>query len=54
VIARKVSQCTKNARGTRAFEVWTSVIRTLSRTTTGPDLLDAVVRLSQPNAHHPA
>ena len=54
VIARKVSQCTKNARGTRAFEVWTSVIRTLSRTTTGPDLLDAVVRLSQPNALHPA
>ena len=36
VIARKVSQCTKNARGTRAFEAWTSVLRTLSRTRHGP------------------
>ena len=48
VIARKVSQCTKNARGTRAFEAWTSVIRTASRTATGPDLLDALVRLAHP------
>ena len=53
VIARKVSQCTKNARGTRAFEVWTSVIGTLSRTTPGPSLLDAIVRLAEPAASQP-
>jgi hypothetical protein len=48
VIARKVSQCTKNARGSRAFEAWTSVVRTLSRTHAGPDLLDALVRVAYP------
>ena len=48
VIARKVSQCTKTASGTRAFESWTSVVRTLSRTTTGPDLLNALARLTHP------
>jgi transposase len=48
VIARKVSQCTRNARGTRAFEAWTSVLATLSRTRSGPDLLDAIVHLSHP------
>ena len=48
VIARKVSQCTKTARGTRAFEAWTSVVRTLSRTHSGPDLLDALARLTRP------
>src|SRR4051812_43972615 len=53
VIARKVSQCTKTARGTRAFEAWTSVLRTLSRTTSGPALLDAIVRLTQPAAPQP-
>jgi transposase len=53
VIARKVSQCTKTARGTRAFEAWTSVLRTLSRTTSGPALLDAVVRLTHPPATQP-
>ena len=50
VIARKVSQCTKTARGSRAFEAWTSVVRTLSRTTTGPALLDSLARLMQPIA----
>jgi transposase len=50
VIARKVSQCTKNARGTRAFEAWTSVVRTLSRTATGTELLDALVRITHPAA----
>jgi len=54
VIARKVSQCTKNARGTRAFEAWTSVLRTLSRAHRGPELLDAVVQLLHPAAPHPA
>ena len=53
VIARKVSQCTKTGRGTRAFEAWTSVLRTLSRTASGPTLLDAVVRLTQPDAPQP-
>jgi len=53
VIARKVSQCTKTARGTRSFEAWTSVVRTLSRTATGPDLLDALVRLAHPAAPQP-
>jgi len=48
VIARKVSQCTRTARGTRAFEAWTSVVRILSRTTTGPDLLYTLARLAQP------
>lgn len=50
VIARKTSQCTKTARGTRAFEAWTSVVRTLSRTQSDPDLLDALVQLTHPAA----
>jgi len=53
VIARKVSQCTKNDRGTRAFEAWTSVLRTLSRTTPSHALLDAVVALLKPQAALP-
>ncbi len=36
VIARKVSQCTKTAKGTHAFEAWTSVVRTLSQTKPDP------------------
>jgi hypothetical protein len=50
VIARKVSQCTKSEGGTRAFEAWTSVLATLSRTLEGPDLLDALVQLIHPAA----
>jgi transposase len=50
VIARKVSHCTRTARGTRAFEAWTSVLTTLSRTLSGPELLDAVVLLTHPAA----
>jgi len=53
VIARKVSQCTKTGRGTRAFEAWTSVVRTLSRTHTGSALLDALIRLTHPTAPQP-
>jgi transposase len=45
-----VSHCTKTARGTGAFEAWTSVLATLSRTLSGPELLDAVVRLIPPAA----
>ena len=54
VIARKVSQCTKGVSGTTAFEVWTSVLRTLSRTTPAAALLDAVVQLLHTAAPHPA
>lgn len=53
VIARKTSQCTKNGPGTQAFEAWTSVLRTLSKTHRGPDLLDAVARLLHPAAPQP-
>ena len=54
VIARKVSHCTKNARGTRAFEAWTSILRTLSRTTSGCGVVDAVVQLTHPAAPMPS
>lgn len=50
VIGRKVSQCTKTSGGSRAFEAWTSVVRTLSRTTTGPDLLTTLARFMLPVA----
>jgi len=53
VIARKVSQCTKTDRGTRAFEAWTSVLGTLSRAVSGPALLDAIVALVQPAVPQP-
>jgi transposase len=36
VIARKVSHCSQNERGARAFEAFTSVIQTLRRTTSTP------------------
>ena len=35
VIARKVSQCSKNARGAQTFAAFTSVVRTLATTGTG-------------------
>lgn len=54
VIARKVSQCTKNARGTAAFEAWTSVLVTLARTVSGVGLLDAVVGLVRSTHPQPA
>ena len=54
VIARKVSQCTKTARGTRAFEAWTSVLNTFARTVSGAALLDAIVELVRPTASTPA
>ena len=50
VIARQVSHRTTNARGTRAFEAWTSALATLSRCRSGPELLDAVVHLIHPAA----
>ena len=54
VIARKVSQCTKGARGTAAFEAWTSVLVTLARTVSGVGLLDAVVGLVRSTHPQPA
>ena len=54
VIARKVSQCTKGARGTAAFEAWTSVLVTLARTVSGVGLLDAVVGLARSTHPQPA
>jgi len=36
VIARKVSHCSRNERGARAFEAFTSVIQTLRRTRSAP------------------
>jgi len=48
VIARRVSQCTKNPLGSRAVEVWTDVLRTLSQTHAGSDLLDTIVRFARP------
>jgi len=54
VIARKVSHCTRNARGTQAFEAWTSVLATLSQTLAGPALCEAVVQIIHPNAPQPA
>jgi hypothetical protein len=53
VIARKVSQCTKTATGTRAFEAWTSVLRTLGRTAPVSEVLDAGVRLIHPVSPRP-
>ena len=53
VIARKVSQCTKTARGTRAFEAWASVLATCGRTLSGEALLDAIVTRAYPITAEP-
>jgi|tagenome__1003787_1003787.scaffolds.fasta_scaffold20759267_1 transposase len=50
VVARKVSQCTKTVRGTRAFEAWSSVLATWGRTLSGEALLDAIVARVYPRA----
>jgi len=47
VIARKVSHCSSNERGARAFEAFTSVIQTL-RTTTTSTIGSAFARLFAP------
>jgi transposase len=49
VIARKVSQCSKNQRGARAFEAFTSVLQTL-RKTNPLGLAASVVKLISPPA----
>jgi transposase len=50
VIARKVSQCSKNIRGAEAFTAFTSVIRTLMKTRVGSvvDALAQLFHLTQP------
>jgi hypothetical protein len=47
VIARKVSQCSKNTPGAEAFAAFTSVIRTLMKTGVG-SVVDALVQLFHP------
>jgi len=47
VIARKVSQCSKNDRGAGAFAVFTSVIRTLMNTDTA-SMVDTLSHLLRP------
>jgi transposase len=47
VIARKVSQCSKNDRGARAFAAFTSVIRTLLKTETA-SVVDTLSHLLHP------
>jgi hypothetical protein len=49
VIARKVSQCSKNERGARTFEAFTSVLQTL-RKTNPLGLVASVVKLISPPA----
>jgi transposase len=54
VIARKVSQCSKNDRGAGAFAVFTSMIRTLMKTQTGSvvETLSHLLRPPQPQHVH--
>jgi transposase len=54
VIARKVSQCSKNSRGAGAFATFTSVIRTLMKTQAGSVVatLSQLLRPSQPQDVH--
>jgi hypothetical protein len=47
VIARKVSQCSKNTQGAVAFTAFTSVIQTLMNTG-GGSLVDALAQLVHP------
>jgi hypothetical protein len=47
VIARKVSQCSKNDRGAGAFAVFTSIIRTLMNTDT-PSVVETLSQLLHP------
>jgi transposase InsO family protein len=50
VIARKVSHCSKNERGARAFEAFTSVLQTFRKLNT----VSAVPILARLIASHPA
>lgn len=49
VIARKVSHCSRNERGARAFEAFTSVLQTI-RKTTPAGIVPALIKLMSPPA----
>jgi transposase len=49
VIARKVSHCSRNERGARAFEAFTSVLQTI-RKTTPAGMVAALIKLISPPA----
>jgi transposase len=46
VIARKVSQCSKNERGARAFEAFTSILQTFRKTNRSAALVSALLSCS--------
>ena len=46
----KMLRCTKNTRGTRGFEAWTSVLNTLAWTVSAAELLEAIVKLAHRTA----
>ena len=46
VIARKVSQCSKNERGARAFEAFTSILQTFRKTNRSAALVSALLTCS--------
>jgi hypothetical protein len=46
VIARKVSHCSKNDRGARAFEAFTSVLQTMRKINPSAALLPALLNCS--------
>jgi transposase len=47
VIARKVSHCSRNERGARAFEAFTSVLQTI-RKTNPAEMVAALIKLISP------
>ena len=49
VIARKVSHCSRNERGARAFEAFTSVLQTI-RKTNPAGMVAALIKLISPPA----
>jgi hypothetical protein len=49
VIARKVSHCSRNERGARAFEAFTSVLQTI-RKTNPTGMVTALIKLTSPLA----
>jgi hypothetical protein len=53
VIARKVSHCSKNERGARSFEAFTSVIRTMFKRG-AKDVLEELANLMRPQPAQPA
>jgi hypothetical protein len=52
VIARKVSQCSKNALGADTYAAFTSVTRTLAKTCGVPSLIESLYDLFQSVSTH--